>query len=342
MMRKEDLWPPFTPAWSFHTVMQGGGYFDAMMKALDARYGKPSGIEEFCLKGQAMNYESARGMFESYARNKYAATGITTWKYDAAWPASPTWQYVDWYLMAGGAYYGAKKACEPLHVQYSYDDRSVWVVNSGSTGYTNLRVTARVMDLIANERFSKNATVDLPPDGKTNAFNVTWPDDVTKSFFLLLKLEDASGKLLSDNRYWISTTPDLPGKPREMRGERFRPDWKSMADFTALQQLKPAKVTASARFAQAGAETVGHVELSNPGDAIAFLVHARVRKEGGGDELTPAYWDDNYVLLMPREKKQLTVRFATADLDGRKPVLEAAWWNPPTVAGGNNGAQTSR
>ncbi|MGC8792766.1 MAG: hypothetical protein ACP5U2_05185, partial [Bryobacteraceae bacterium] len=61
-------------------------------------------------------------MDEAYARNKYSATGITAWKFDAAWPASPTWQFVDWYLMAGGAYYGAKKACEPLHVQYSYDD----------------------------------------------------------------------------------------------------------------------------------------------------------------------------------------------------------------------------
>ncbi len=27
---------------------------------------------------------SARGMYEAYARNKYDALGITTWKYDAA------------------------------------------------------------------------------------------------------------------------------------------------------------------------------------------------------------------------------------------------------------------
>ena len=78
----------------------------------------------------ALNYESARGMFEAYARNKYDALGITTWKYDAAWPAVYTWQYVDWFLNVGGAYYGAKKACEPLHVQYSYDDNSIYVVNS--------------------------------------------------------------------------------------------------------------------------------------------------------------------------------------------------------------------
>jgi exo-1,4-beta-D-glucosaminidase len=326
MMPKEDLWPPFSAAWSFHTVAQGGVYFDAMVKALEARYGKASGIEDFCLKGQALNYESARGMYEAYGRNKYSATGITAWKYDAAWPASPTWQYIDWYLMAGGAYYGAKKACEPLHVQYSYDDRSVWVVNTRSSAYKGLKVSARVIDLNARERLQKSATVDVGPDGKTSALALAWPDDITKAFFVLLDLRDASGKLLSENRYWLSTVPDVPGRPVEGRGQ-FQANTKSLADFTSLEQLKPVNVQARGRFEAQGSETVGHIELSNPADTIAFLAHARVRKGNGGDEITPAYWDDNYVILMPRETKQLTVRFATADLGGQRPVLEAAWWN---------------
>ncbi len=328
MMNKEDLWPPFSPAWSFHTVIQGGTYFNEMMKALDARYGKPSGIEEFCLRGQAMNYESARGMFEAYGRNKYSSTGITTWKYDAAWPASPTWQYIDWYLMAGGAYYGAKRACEPLHVQYSYDDRSVWVVNNESVERKRLKVTARVLDLNAAERFAKTSTVDVGPDGKTSALIVSWPEDISKTFFVVLTLEDGNGKVLSDNRYWLSTVPDTPGKPHEGLGERvFQANQKSIADFTALQQLKPAQVKASARFEAQGAETVGQVELTNPGDGIAFMVYSGVRKGDGGDEVTPAYWSDNYVLLMPREKRTLTVRLNTSDLAGQKPVLDTGWWN---------------
>jgi exo-1,4-beta-D-glucosaminidase len=44
-----------------------------------------------------------------------------------AWP-SMIWHLYDWYLRPGGSYYGVKHACEPLHVQYSYDDRSVVVV----------------------------------------------------------------------------------------------------------------------------------------------------------------------------------------------------------------------
>ena len=326
MMRKEDLWPPFTPAWSFHTVIQGGGYFEEMVKALEARYGKPSGIEEFCRKAQAMNYESARGMFEAYGRNKYSATGITPWKYDAAWPASPTWQYIDWYLMAGGAYYGAKKACEPLHAQYSYDDRSVWVVNTRPSEYKGLKVSARVLDINLKERFAKSVVVDVGADGKTNAFTVSWPGDISKTFFLLLALQEASGKTISENRYWLSTVPDTPGRPVEGLG-RFRANLQSIADFTALAQLPAADVKASARFARQGAETVGSVEVANSGTSAAFQVRLAVRKGKDGDEVTPAYWEDNYVMLMPGEMRRLTVRVPTADLEGRTPVLEADWWN---------------
>ncbi len=328
MMRKEDLWPPFTPAWSFHTVIQGGVYFQEMVKALDARYGKPSGIEEFCRKAQAMNYESARGMFEAYARNKYSSTGITPWKYDAAWPASPTWQYIDWYLMAGGAYYGAKKACEPLHVQYSYDDRSVWVVNSRSSEHKGLKASARVLDLSLKERFAKIATVDVGADGKTSAFTVSWPGDISKTFFLLLTLEDAAGKAISENRYWLSTVPDIPGKPVE-RLATFRANLRSIADFTGLAQLPAAEVKATARFARQGAETAGSVEVTNAGASAAFQVRLAVRKGKDGDEVTPAYWEDNYVMLMPGETRRLTVHLATADLEGRTPVLDVDWWNRP-------------
>ncbi|MFA6243401.1 MAG: beta galactosidase jelly roll domain-containing protein, partial [Candidatus Hydrogenedentales bacterium] len=113
MMPESDLWPVGSETWSLHTVIQGGKYFDAVTKAMERRYGAAENFEDFCRKAYAMNYESARGMFEAYGRNKYAATGITTWKYDAAWPAAMTWQYVDWYLSPTAAYYAAQKACEP-------------------------------------------------------------------------------------------------------------------------------------------------------------------------------------------------------------------------------------
>ena len=63
-----------------------------------------------------------------------------------AWP-SMIWHLYDYYLRPGGGYFGTKKACEPLHVQYSYDDRSVAVVNDLHEPFKGLKVTAQVFDL---------------------------------------------------------------------------------------------------------------------------------------------------------------------------------------------------
>jgi len=327
MMSERDLWPPFSEAWSFHTVIQGGSYFDALWKALDARYGKAASIQDFVIKAQAMNYESARGMYEAYARNKYSSTGITAWKYDAAWPAATTWQYVDWYLQAGGAYYGAKKACEPLHVQYSYDDNSIYVVNGYHRDFSDLTVTARIFDLDLKERFSKSAVVAVAADDKRNVFTVAWPSDVTKTFFLSLKLADGAGKAVSDNFYWLSTVPEIPG-PQGSRNGVFFIDAKSAPDYTGLNQLAPVRLTPVCRFEQKGSETIGYVTVENNTANLAFQTHLAVTKGPNGEEVTPCYWQDNYFSLLPGEKRELMVRFGTEDLAGATPVVKLDGWSP--------------
>ncbi|GAA2461287.1 hypothetical protein GCM10010388_61160 [Streptomyces mauvecolor] len=57
------------------------------------------------------------------------ATGVVYWMFNSGW-TSLHWQLVDRYLDQGGAYFGAKKANEPLHIQYGYDNHAVSVVNS--------------------------------------------------------------------------------------------------------------------------------------------------------------------------------------------------------------------
>jgi exo-1,4-beta-D-glucosaminidase len=327
MMPKEAMWPPFSETWSFHTVIQGGKYFDTMMQAINRRYGDAKNIEDFTSKAEAANYESARGMYESFARNKYSALGITQWKYDAAWPASPTWQYVDWYLIPTAAYYGAKKACEPLHPQYSYDDHSVYVVNSFYKDFKGLKVSAQVLNLDMAEKFARTESVDVGADGKTKAFVIDWPKDLSKTHFLRLKLTDAAGKLVSENLYWLSTVPDVPGtqgyKGAIGGGERgFYISPKSTMDFTGLQQLPAVKLDVASSF-KAG---TGLVTITNATKTPAFMVRLAVTDGAGGLEVSPAYWEDNYFTLLPGDKKQVKVEFAAADVRGR-PVLRVEGWN---------------
>ena len=322
MMPETALWPPSNEIWSLHTVAQGWNYFSPVLKAITDRYGAPSGIDDYCKKALALNYECARGMFEAYGRNKYSATGITTWKYDAAWPASPTWQYVDWYLIAGGAYYGAKKACEPLHVLYAYDDQSVYVVNSCYRDFASLRVAAKVYDLNMVEKASKSGTIDVAADGKTKVFPMEWPGDLTTTYFLMLTLEDADGKVHSENFYWLSTVPDKPSP-----FEDFFANPLSTSDFKALSTLPGVALKQTVESQEKDAERVLRVTVENPSDALAFCIRLAVKKGQDGAEVAPTYWSDNEFSLLPRTKKTVTATFATADLEGATPVVKIDGWN---------------
>jgi len=285
MMPEEALWPPFGKTWSFHTVTQGAHYFSPVFKAIQDRYGKVENADDLIRKGLALNYECARGMFEAYGREKYKATGITTWKYDAAWPAAQTWHYIDWYLIPTAAYYGAKKACEPLHVQYSYDNDSVYVINNRYEDITGLKVTARVLNQDLSEKLQKSATVDVAADGKTNAFNLEWPEGLATTYFLSLKLEDVDGKTVSDNFYWLSTVRDVPHELEEMFANPV-----STADLKALASLAPVALTSSVSHGEQNGEATTTVTFGNPSGNLAFLVHLALTKGDGGPEASPVFW----------------------------------------------------
>ncbi len=327
MIPKDQEWPLWTEATSFHTVIQGGEFFfSTVVQMADARYGESDGLETFCTKAHAMDYEGARGMYEAYARNKYSSTGITTWKYNVAWPAFMTWAYVDWYLNTTGAYYGAKKACEELHPQYSYDDHSIYVVNSLYKPFNDLTVTAKVFNFDLTEKYTRTATVSVEPDGKVNAFTIDWPDGLSKSHFLVLTLDDAAGNRVTDNFYWLSTVPDVPGKMRlDWRNYSVEP--KSIADHTDLNTLPPIELNATATFTQDGDETVAQVTVENPGPHLAFQVRLAVLKGDSGWEVTPVFWEENFISLFPGEKREITGRFYTRDLEGASPTFKVSGWN---------------
>lgn len=327
MMPEDQLWPPLqSEAWSFHSVTQGAEYFTEVKRAMARGYGAPKDIDDFCNKAYAMNYNSARGMFEAYGRNKYSATGLTTWKYDAAWPAATTWAYIDWYLRPTGAYFGAKKACEPLHVQYAYDDDGIYVINNFYQPFSGLEVSATIYNFDLTKKLAKKATVNVDSDGKALAFKLVWPEALTKTFFVKLELRDPAGTLRSQNLYWLSTTPDIPG-PSGREFGAFIAQPKSSADFTLLNTLPPVTLeTKSAHEAHGGEEWVS-ATLTNPGPSLAFLVQLAVTKGPGGREAGPSYWDDNYFSLLPGETRTVKAIVPKAELEGKEPTVRVLGWN---------------
>jgi exo-1,4-beta-D-glucosaminidase len=319
LLTPDHLWP-IDSVWNYHA---GGGQFktiNTFTAALDARYGPARDAADYARKAQALTYEGERAMFEGYARNKYTSTGVIQWMLNNAWP-SIIWHLYDWYLRPGGGYFGTKAACEPIHVQYSYDDKSIVVVNDTQDAAKGLTVSAKLLDFSMKERFAKSASLELPADGVVRAFTVPDLADVTPTYFLSLTVSKGSD-VVSRNFYWLSATADTLAWDKSTW--YYTPTLRH-GDLTALSSLPQTHVSAQITLDTTDAqERGGRVTLRNSGSAIAFQIHLTA-VDASGAEILPIYWQDNYISLLPGERRQ--VQFAVPAWAGTPSTVRIEGWN---------------
>ncbi|MGB2677048.1 MAG: sugar-binding domain-containing protein [Candidatus Acidiferrum sp.] len=326
---KDHLWP-IDEYWNFHAGRERFETVNVFTEALNKRYGTATSLDDYERKAQAQAYDNERSMFEAYGRNKYVSTGVIQWMLNNAWP-SLIWHLYDYYLVPGGGYFGTKKAQEIVHVQYSYDDHSVAVVNGTYEALKGLKVTAKLYNIDAKEVAVKDATLDVPADASVKALDLPKPESLSTTYFLKLQLHDAAGKLLSDNFYWLSTKPDT--MDWTVRKDTAYTPQKDFGDLTGLSALPQVKLELKADHrSEAGKGTI-RLKVKNPSTSVAFQVHARLTMGKGGDDLVPVFWDDNYISLLPGEERSISATFDSSDLNGKEPALEIAGYNvaPETV-----------
>jgi exo-1,4-beta-D-glucosaminidase len=318
----DHLWP-IDEYWDFHA---GGRFKDIrwmFTEALNSRYGPAKSLDDFIMKAQVMAYEGERAMYEAYGRNKYTSTGVIHQMLNNAWP-SLLWQLFDYYLQPSGAYFGTKKACEPLHVQYSYDDQSIVIVNSLYREFGNVKIKAQVLDRNLKERFSREVTTHVPPDSSTKVLVIPELDGLTTTYFVRLSLNDSDGKPISSNFYWLSTKPDVLDYETPIR--LYTPT-KSYADLTALSELPSVQLRKTSETRQHGKFTSSRVTVENPTRHLAFFIILQIRKGRGGEEVLPVLWEDNYFSLIPGEKKEVTATYQTTALGNDTAVVRVSGWN---------------
>ena len=322
-MLPKDHWWPIDDWWNFHA---GGGEFKDIhvyTDALTARYGKADTLEDYTFKAQLMNYEGIRAMFEGYSRNKYTSTGVIQWMLNNAWP-SMIWHLYDWYLRPAGGYFGAKRAMEALHPVYGYDDHSVWVVSSQYADAKGLKLTTKVYNLDMTEKFSQETSLDAAGDSTQKVLTLPDLTDPSPVYFLTLRLEDSTGQLVGSNFYWLSTKQETLDWSKS---NWYMTPTATFADYTALSQLPKVKLKVTSRTEHKGDDTLTHVTLENPSKSLAFFVRLKLSKGAGGEEVLPVLWQDNYLSLIPGEKRDLTATYRTSALGAAKPVIEVSGWN---------------
>ena len=147
--------------------------------AVEYNYGKAAGTEDFCRKAQLLNIEVNKAMYEGWQHHLWNdASGILTWMSQSAYP-SFVWQTYDYYYDLNGAYWGVRKACEPLHIQWSYADNTVKVVNASGEAYNGLRATAAVYNMDGSEvkRYAQRAALSSLPNTAVKVMTLPFPED---------------------------------------------------------------------------------------------------------------------------------------------------------------------
>jgi len=328
MLPEEHLWP-INDNWNFHA---GGGQFKTLKvftSALEARYGEAKNVQDYAMKSQLMAYEGQRAMFEGYGANRYQSSGVIQWMLNNAWPGL-IWHLYDYYLMPGGGYFGTKTACEPIHVQYSYGDKSIVLVNTTHQEHKNMKLRVRVYDLASREKFSKIEDVDLPADANIKSLTLPAIPDVSDTFFLKLSLENENHEVVSSNFYWLSKSDDVLDW---QKSTWYYTPVTSYADMTQLQQLPKVKLNVSTTTQKkAAGEELTHVTISNPTRSLAFFVQLQIKREGNGQPVLPVVWQDNYVSLLPGETRTISATYDGKEIGGGNAVLVADGWNSPTVS----------
>jgi hypothetical protein len=299
-MKPEDQWP-INDVWHYHDLHSNNQNLPGYLKALDSLYGKPTGLDDFSRKAQLVNYESHRAIFEGWNHRMWdRGSGVLLWMTHPAWP-SMIWQTYTWDGETHGSYYGAKKACEPVHVQLNRHDNRIVLVNATLQPLQALRLEYAIHGADGKRVFVKTmAGLSIPADDK---LAMDAPDAgssvLPATYMVRLRLMDAGGRLLSVNEYW-----------RTSAGNNH---------FRAFNGFGEQPIVV--RRLSAGAEGRLAFQLQNGGKAPIVGIRLNLA-DATGRTILPGLFSDGYFTLMPGEKRDLTVD-VPADAKGMQITTEA-------------------
>jgi Exo-beta-D-glucosaminidase Ig-fold domain/Glycosyl hydrolases family 2/Glycosyl hydrolases family 2, TIM barrel domain/Glycosyl hydrolases family 2, sugar binding domain len=295
---------PLNDTWGYHDACTGNGGYDLYYKAMADRYGAPSSLRDFSAKMQLLNAGGYRGIFEAAGHKLNETGGVMLWKLNAAFP-SVIWQIYDWYLEPNAGYYFMQRACEPVHIQLNLDDSSVALINRTYIKRPDVSYEAEIIDLNGKSLYRSTGRASLDT---TDVKEVLSLKDVLRTTsgisFVSLSLRDGTGKVHSQNVYWMS-----PGH-----------------DFAGLRQMPAAVVQVKVLGTEKKADNITWtIQFSNDSHQLAFFLNPQVIKDG--EEVLPSYWSDNYFSIPAGKAVTVTVSCPGDALKGGSPQLRLEGWN---------------
>jgi exo-1,4-beta-D-glucosaminidase len=176
----------------------------------------------------------------------------------------------------------------------------------------------------SQEVLRKEIALDLPTLSSRKVLDLAGVGAKSPIRFVALQLLGSDGETVARNFYWLSSQDDV--QDWEASTWFYTPN-KGFADLRALRSLPPAKVETGFEVEATGERLEARVTLHNRSDVVAFFLELGVVGKRSGDAVTPILWQDNYVSLLPGEKRTLSAEFAARDLEGDEPALVVTGFN---------------
>jgi exo-1,4-beta-D-glucosaminidase len=328
-----------------HTGYAFGTLFN-LDASITARYGAWSSLSQYVQEAQVANYENTRAQFEAFidhSTNTAApSTGTIYWQLNKGWPTL-LWSLYNNDGDQAGAYFGTQTANRALHAIYALDNGTVTLDNLGPTSQAGLTVESKVYNTagtLLDDRTSSSITL-ASQQVANRVLTPVVPTQANTVYFVELLLK-RSGTLVDRNVYWLPTTRDVINWNKTTGNPQA--SMKSYANLTALQNLPPATVGATAttvnQAGPAGADRLTTVTISNnsTGPTVGFFLRADIRRGtsggaelAGDNELQTSVWNGNDITLWPGERQTITVTWRSADLHGASPVVSVSGWNMSKV-----------
>jgi hypothetical protein len=292
----EDLWP-LNDVYVYHNMHYKGDIWDQYIEELEKLGREPSGnIDEFAKRAQMLNYISHRDLYEAWNHRMWdMATGVLLWMSHPAW-SGMRWQLYSWDYETNGSFYGAKTACEPLHVQWNINDSRVIAVNATLHALKNVNVEYAVYNPEGKKMYGRKEKATLPANNKTDCFVQRYPDNLPDFGLVRLTLTDSRGKEISRNDYWYH------GKDR--------------TDLSPVGRIIQSGVTISGiRIIKGDKNAIVKANIKNNAKSIAVSIKMNIRDSAKDASLLPVYTSDGYFNLLPDETREVTFDIPVASFN---------------------------
>jgi hypothetical protein len=202
------------------------------------------------------------------------------------------------------------------------------VVNYSAGNVQGLSAHAEILNMNGAGKWEKSATLDSQEDSVESPIKIEFPADLTPVHFIRLKLTRGT-EVVSDNFYLrgLEETPAATGPAGGGPGPGGQGGGTLGYNLRAIRSLRKVKVEAASQIAQQGNRWLIATELRNTGDQPALLVRVKAVREKSGDRILPAIYSDNYVALMPGERRTIRTELEDADTRGERPRVVVEGFN---------------